>query len=876
MQRRMDSQLNQNAHAVSRALETQSSLRRLLLPLTLVFSPYALADNYFNPAFLSDDPEAVADLSRYEKGNGQPAGKYRVEIYLNDTFVSTEDIDFKAPEGGKGDITACLTRSRLDALGVELKSFPDMRRIPDGACIPLTKMIPDSRAEFDYEQQRLNISLPQAAMKQSARGYIPPEQWDDGINALLLNYDFSGSNSWGDTVSNSYFLNLQSTLNLGPWRLHDYSSGTYDNGQQDGSSNHWDHISTYLQRSIVPLKGELTVGDSYTPSDVFDSLGFRGVQLASDDNMLPDSLRGFAPTVRGIARSNAKVIIKQNGYVIYQTYVSPGAFEINDLFPTSSSGDMDVEITEADGSKSSFSVPYSAVPLLQREGRIKYAVTAGQYHTNNKDQDDENFAQGTLIWGLPQGITVYGGVQHSDNYLAEAVGLGLNLGDIGAISADVTQADSTLADDSHHSGQSLRFLYAKSLNSTGTNFQLLGYRYSTQGFYTLDETTYTRMSGYTVDTDNGKQDVAPDWTDYYDLYYNKRGKIQVNVSQQVGDSGSVYVTGSQQSYWNTDQTDLLWQVGYSGNVKDISYSVSYSYNKAMGQDEADQLVSISISLPLGKWLSTGADNSEVSSTTNNAYATYNNSTDSHGKMTQAAGISGTLLSDNNLSYTVQQGYGNKGDGANGNASLDYQGGLGSANVGYNYSAGYQQVNYGLSGGIVAHANGITLSQPLGSTNVLIKAPGAADVDIENNTGVNTDWRGYAVVPYATTYRQNRIALNTDTLGDKVDIENAVVDVVPSEGALVVADFKAHTGLRALVTLIHNNKPVPFGATVSRNDSGSSTIVGDDGQAYLIGLPLSGDLSVQWGTEPGKQCRVHYQLPENEMNKPISQFKSECQ
>lgn len=70
--------------------------------------------------------------------------------------------------------------------------------------------------------------------------------------------------------------------------------------------------------------GELTAGDSYTPSALFDSLPFRGLQLASDDNMLPDSMKGFAPTIHGIARSNAQVTIRQNGYIINQRYVPPG------------------------------------------------------------------------------------------------------------------------------------------------------------------------------------------------------------------------------------------------------------------------------------------------------------------------------------------------------------------------------------------------------------------------------------------------------------------------------------------------------------------------------------------------------------------------
>ncbi|MDF9334413.1 fimbria/pilus outer membrane usher protein [Escherichia coli] len=73
---------------------------------------------------------------------------------------------------------------------------------------------------------------------------------------------------------------------------------------------------------------------------------------------------------------------------------------------------------------------------------------------------------------------------------------GFNLGDFGAISFDATQAKSTLADQSEHKGQSYRFLYAKTLNQLGTNFQLMGYRYSTSGFYTLSDTMYKHMDGY--------------------------------------------------------------------------------------------------------------------------------------------------------------------------------------------------------------------------------------------------------------------------------------------------------------------------------------------------------------------------------------------
>ncbi|WP_159144925.1 fimbria/pilus outer membrane usher protein, partial [Klebsiella pneumoniae] len=85
----------------------------------------------------------------------------------------------------------------------------------------------------------------------------------------------------------NYYANLQSGLNLGAWRLRNYSTWNYD----EDNGSHWDSVNTYLQRDIQRLQGQLTLGDSYTPSDIFDSVQFRGAQLASDDNMLPDSLR---------------------------------------------------------------------------------------------------------------------------------------------------------------------------------------------------------------------------------------------------------------------------------------------------------------------------------------------------------------------------------------------------------------------------------------------------------------------------------------------------------------------------------------------------------------------------------------------------------
>lgn len=54
--------------------------------------------------------------------------------------------------------------------------------------------------------------------------------------------------------------------------------------------------------------------------------------------MLPDSLRGYAPEVRGMAGSNARVSVWQGKQQIYQTTVPPGPFVIDNLSPVSYGG----------------------------------------------------------------------------------------------------------------------------------------------------------------------------------------------------------------------------------------------------------------------------------------------------------------------------------------------------------------------------------------------------------------------------------------------------------------------------------------------------------------------------------------------------------
>lgn len=822
----------------------------LAIPTAIVFSTTILADDYFSPHSLSPiNGQGVAELQSLEQFStpgGQQEGEYQVDVILNGRKLGSESLTFvKSSTSQK--LVPLLTKSELEQWGVNVKSIPTFANLSDSQTIDdISEYIPEATTRLELTQQKLVISIPQIAMNKIVSGTVDPNLWNDGVPALVLSYFYRGSNtkyksSHADT--SSHYVNLRSGLNIGPWRLKNYSTYSYQNSQSQ-----WQNIETYVERGINHIKSQLTLGDTSTSGDVFDGFQFRGGKLASDESMLPSSLRGFAPIIRGIAQSNAEVTIKQNDYIIYQSYVSPGPFEINDLYSTGTSGDLTVTVKESDGSERSFVVPFSSLAIMQREGQLKYSLTGGKFKGNG-DSKEPNFGQFTAIYGLPKSITAYGGGLFSKDYQAYALGLGVNLGTFGALSSDVTQAKTTFSQFDHQSknGQSYRFQYTKNMLSTGTTVTFAGYRYSTEGFYTFAEANTERRRDYS---------------------YNKKNRYQMTINQGLGDYGNIYASAYQQDFWNQSGNERTINAGYSNTSKGYLYTLNYSYSDFTGSEKPDHQFVISLSIPLGgSVFDTSMLNMSMSSNNN-------------GDSSFMTGLSGTLLDDNNLNYSIQQSYGNHNQKAQGNASLSYKNGYGIANAGYSYDQFSQRANYGLNGSVVVHSDGITLSQPIYDSFAIVKAPGAPGVKIRNKTGISTDGRGYAIVPYLNAYAQNEVTLDTTSLPDNVDLQTSSATLVPTKGAAMVAEFKTYTGYRLLLTLTHQSKAIPFGSMgnliSAHHEISSNGIVGDNGDIYLSGMPEKGEVHIKWGKNPDEQCTAHYQLTEQQQRMPVAVLQATCE
>ncbi|NCH89632.1 fimbrial biogenesis outer membrane usher protein [Cronobacter dublinensis] len=812
----------------------------LLVAAALVFTagtqPDACAQEkvWFDPMLMEqgDPGQRGVDLSIFSAKDQLPAGNYPLRIRLNGDELFTRTIPLTVDT--HGETHPVITPALLEELNVKTEAYPALTALSPLAPIEdLGALIPAASVRLNTHSMALEVSIPQAALRRTARGFVDPQYWDDGIPALFSNYTFNGTDTQSDVDAgdSSQYLNLQNGLNIGPWRVRNYS--TWSKSEDEAS---WDTVYTFLQRDIKPWRSQLTLGESYSPSMIFDSVKFKGAQLATDDNMLPDSLRGFAPVIRGIASSNAEVTVRQNGYIIFQDTVAPGAFEISDLYPTSHSGDLEVTIKEADGKERRFIQPFSAVPIMQRPGQLKYSLTAGEYDPSGPDDATPTFAQGTMIYGLNNRFTLYGGAMGADTYQAAALGVGVGLDEWGSVSIDVTQARSQLQNNTTSTGQSYRFQYSKNIEFTDTAITLAGYRYSTSGYYDFEEANHD----------------ASWYDDRYSGYYQQRSQLQISINQSLSGIGSFYLNGYQRDFWNRTDKEQNLSAGFAFSVSGMTWTLSSTWNKT--DDQTDRQIALGVSIPLSRWL-------------NNSWATFNVSQNQDGDTRYQSGLSGTLMDDGRLSYSLQQSYnqaGHNGDnGADSSADLNYKSRFANLSLGYYQSDDTRQWNYGASGALVVHPHGVTLAQPLGDAFALVDANGASDIRFRNQSGVATDWLGYAVIPWLSPYERNELTLDTTVMPAGVDAENTHLTLIPNKGALVYAHIDAREGHRLLLTLRRTNgEPVPFGALVTLDGvDGYESIVDEGGVAYLTGVKENGVVQVKWGNRADQRCQASVALPE---------------
>lgn len=832
---------------------------------TLVFSAEA-APLLFDLEAFTSGVSSPADLSRFTTSNVLTPGVYRVDVILNGqslgrrpiTFVNLEKQDAAQP---------CVSAQQLAELGVVLRNA---EAAAEEDCRDFAAWIPMAGSHVDVESLTLDVSIPQVYINRSARDYVDPAQWDAGIDAALLNYTFSAAAVTSGAGEDRGYLGLDGGVNLGDWRLR------HQGGQAWASrSGHlpYQATATYLQRAVSAWQSQLTMGDSFSSGQILDGVRVRGITLATDNRMLAPSQQGYAPQVRGVADSNATVTVRQNGYTLYETTVAPGPFVIDDLYPTGYGGDLDVSVTEVDGRRSTFVVPYSVAPQLLRYGATHYSATVGQVQQHGVSDANASVFQGTLQHGLIDSLSVYGGATLSQGYSQGKAGLAISTA-VGAFALDTTHSRTQVQGQAVARGQSLGLAYNKNLPFSGTHFALGAYRFSTAGYLNLPDALNVR--------DLGRHGGN------LDSYARQKSRLDLTISQQLGE-GTLSVYGSSTDYWAGQQgRQTSFTASYGANWKSLSWNLSAQRSRiselyrASDRERAEDVFFgrsartervenhwvLSLSMPLGEGTRAPTLSSSLS----------RDAGDSRGSQ-QQLGINGFLGEAAHTHYGL---VGSRGSGDHGGSSFNAYAGYRShaANLrgGYGQSQRNAQVSMSADGGLIAHSGGVTLAQNLGEASALVHAPGAQGAQL-GGSGVRINKQGYGVMSSLRAYQPNAVDIDPQGMPMDVELKESNRSVVPTLGAISLVKFETVSGRAVVIKATHpNGKPLPFAAQVFDAQGHEVGVVGQAGKAFVRGVADHGRLTVQWAEAAGERCFIHYRLPPrapDERQQNADQLASQC-
>ncbi|EHM2992836.1 fimbria/pilus outer membrane usher protein [Escherichia coli] len=792
-------------------------------------SPHAIE---FNSDILNTTDGQDIDISRFSRVGYIMPGQYQMEIWVNNQSISPSAFQIKFLEQPYSDSDnekplpqPCLTPEIVNQMGLTEASQEKVTYWNNGQCADFrllsgVEILPNPAEEIVY------INIPQAWLEYSDTSWLPPSRWDNGIPGLLFDYNINGMVNKPYKGKQSRLLSYNGTAgaNFGAWRLRaDYQGNlNYSSGSGQGTDNQFTWDRFYMYRAFPRWGANLTLGENHISSEIFSSWRYTGASLESDERMLPPKLRGYAPQVSGIADTNARVVISQQGRILYDSTVPAGPFTIQEL-DSSVRGRLDVEVIEQDGRKKTFQVDTAYVPYLTRPGQIRYKLVSGRSRNYEHTMEGPIFAAGEASWGISNTWSLYGGGIVAGDYNALAVGLGRDLNEFGTVSADVTQSVARIPGEETKQGKSWRLSYSKRFDDVNADITFAGYRFSERNYMTIDQYLNARY----------RNDFSGREKEMYTVTLNKNfedWKTSVNLQY------------SHQTYWDRRTSDYYTlsvnRYFDAFGFRNVSLGLSASRSKYQNRDNDSAFIRLSV--PWG----TGT-------------ASYSGNM-SNDRYTNTVGYSDSLnegLSSYSLNAGVSSG-GNQPSQSQMSAYYNHSSPLASLSADVSaVEKGYSSFGMSASGGATITAKGAALHAGgmNGGTRLLVDTDGVGGVPVDGGR-VSTNRWGIGVVTDVSSYYRNTTSVDLNRLPEDMEATRSVVESVLTEGAIGYREFEVLKGSRlfAVLRLADNSHP-PFGASVTNAKGRELGMVADSGLAWLSGVNPGETLNVGW--DGRTQCVV---------------------
>ena len=326
-------------------------------------------------------------------------GPQTVQVIINGASLGRKQALFDS-EGA-----LCFTPEFVRFIGLRPMDQPANQAAGSSACPDYRVFAPRMVVTPQPSTSAVELTVPAEYVEVIRRA----EQTEHGGMGAMLNYrgyvtNSSASNGSGSTYRYRY-LDTTAGFNIGDWLVRSRQDYSSSDGQDKFA---W--RAAYAQKTFEDQKQVLQLGRITTQDPLFGGLPLTGAQWFPERALYGRQVN-FAIT--GVAATRARVEIRQNGVLLFNTVVPSGPFSLTEYPLQNRNVELQVRIIEDTGSEQAFTVPATSLMLAASNAQLSgWSFAGGQFwdQTQNHVYRQAAVASGSRGWARDFLSGTFGGV----------------------------------------------------------------------------------------------------------------------------------------------------------------------------------------------------------------------------------------------------------------------------------------------------------------------------------------------------------------------------------------------------------------------------------------------------------------------------------
>jgi len=545
------------------------------------------------------------------------------------------------------------------------------------------------------------------------------------------------------------------------------------------------------------------VGDLISSSLTWTrSLRMGGVQWRKSFDLRPDLLTFPVASLAGTSVVPSAVSLYVNGVRQVETAVPSGPFVINQVSGISGAGQATLVTRDTAGRAVTTVVPLYVDTRLLAEGLTDYSVELGvlrrEYTSKSFSYDRSPALSGSMRRGVTDRVTLEAHGEVGGGVVNGGVGGMWRMGQIGVLTGSVA---------------------ASAGRGNGAQASL-GYQYLSPGFSVdMESLRATRQYSDLATADSGGGVRASN-------------RINLNLGLARGQTLSVSMISQHAPIVPPARVMAL---SYAATLTANLY-LSVSAYRDFRDDRARGLF-FSLNGSFGDRISANASTGRQNDVTSKNFSVART-------VDYGGGFGWGVQSLENNGATLRQAQGT------------YLGNYGQVGAFLQESGGKRETALSASGSLVLMDGSVHAARQVGAGFALVSTGvGGLPVLQENRPIGTTSSSGYLLVPNLAPYLSNQISIDTSSLPLDARIARTTQSVVPARRSGLVAAFPVET-YAAVSVILHNANGLPLapGIEVLHVESGTTTLVGFDGLAFIDNLAPVNHVQA---TVDGRRCIAEF-------------------